>query len=107
MKEEKERQIRQRKKGYWPSRDDFKEFIRTVEFSYQAGLKTGRKESFLLFAELLRSLTAKQFPGTKLYIEVEAIEDPVKLQQLCDELSDIPNAETLRRRIQELRAPEE
>jgi hypothetical protein len=33
MKEEKERQIRQRKKGYWPSRDDFKEFIRTVELS--------------------------------------------------------------------------
>ena len=101
------KKLRQRKEGYWPGRDDFEEFMATVEFSYQAGLKAGRKESFLLFAKLLRSLTNKRFPGTELYGEVEAIEDHVKLQQLCEELSDIPNAETLRRKIREQRAPED
>ncbi len=106
MDKVKERRVRQRTKGYWPSRDDYKEFIRTVEFSYQAGLKTGRKESFLLFAELLRSLTEKRFPGTKLYGEVEAVEDPEKLQQLCDELFNISDIKTLQRRLQEMRDPE-
>ena len=95
--------IREHKKGYWPGRDDFYDFIKTIEYGYEAGLKSGRKESLMLFAELLRALTDKRFPGTKLYGEVEAVGDPVKLQQLCLELDAMPEAETLRRKLSELR----
>ncbi len=52
--------------------------------------------------EMLRMLAAKRFPGLKLGDELDRIHDLSALQRLCLEVSDLPDAETLKRRIDEL-----
>jgi hypothetical protein len=60
----------------------------------EGGLKSTR--------EMLRMLAAKRFPGLKLGEELDRIHDLSALQRLCLEVSDLPDSETLKRRIDEL-----
>ena len=60
----------------------------------EGGLKATR--------ETLQMLAAKRFPGLKLSEEVERIHDLEALKRLCLEVSDLPDVETLTRRIAEL-----
>jgi hypothetical protein len=60
----------------------------------EGGLKSTR--------EMLRMLAAKRFPSLKLGEELDRIHDLSALQRLCLEVSDLPDSETLKRRIDEL-----
>jgi hypothetical protein len=51
---------------------------------------------------MLRKLAAKRFPDLQLGDEVDRIHDPDALERLCLEVSDLPDAESLKRRIDEL-----
>ena len=58
-------------------------------------------------AMMLRKLAAKRFPDLQLGEEVDRIHDVDALQRLCLEVSDLPDLETLKRRIAELVKAEE
>jgi hypothetical protein len=60
----------------------------------EEGLKSTR--------EMLQMLAAKRFPGLKLVEELDRIHNLDALKRLCLEVSDLPDAETLKRRIAEL-----
>jgi hypothetical protein len=66
---------------------------------YQFILDEGRLEDA---REMLRMLAAKRFPGLKLGEELDRIHDLAALRRLGLEVSDLPDAETLKRRIDEL-----
>ncbi len=72
----------------------------------EEGREEGRKEerriALLREADIFRLLADKRFPGIQLGAEVEAVGDPDKLHHLCRELDEIPDAETLRRKLAEL-----
>lgn len=66
---------------------------------YQFVAEEGRLEDA---REMLRMLAAKRFPGLKLGEELDRIHDLDALRRLGLEVSDLPDAETLKRRIDEL-----
>jgi len=66
---------------------------------YQFVAEEGRLEDA---REMLRMLAAKRFPGLKLGEELDRIHDLAALRRLGLEVSDLPDAETLKRRIDEL-----
>jgi predicted transposase YdaD len=76
------------------------------EEGIQEGREEGRQEerraALVREADLFRLLASKRFPGVQLGPEVEAVGDPDLLQQLAHELDDIPDPETLRRKLAEL-----
>jgi len=76
---------------------------------YQFIVDEGRQEGRLKGArEMLRMFAAKHFPELQLGEEVDHIHDLDALQQLCvDVVFDLPDAETLKRRIAELVKAEE
>jgi hypothetical protein len=51
---------------------------------------------------MLQMLAAKRFPGLKLGEELDRVHDLAALRRLGLEVSDLPDAETLKRRIDEL-----
>ena len=68
----------------------------------EEGREEERKAALARIADLLRLLADKRFPGVQLGSEVEAVGDPDKLHRLCHELDEIPDTETLRRKLAEL-----
>jgi hypothetical protein len=66
---------------------------------YQFVVEEGRLEDA---REMLRMLAAKRFPGLKLGEELDQIHDLDTLRRLGLEVSDLPDAETPKRRIDEL-----
>ncbi|MGH9835542.1 MAG: hypothetical protein ACRD9Y_21180 [Blastocatellia bacterium] len=75
---------------------------------YQFVVEEGRDEGRLETArKMLRMLAAKRFPSLKLGEEVDRIHDLDALERLGLEVYDLPDAETLKRRIAELVRAEE
>jgi hypothetical protein len=66
---------------------------------YQFILEEGELKST---REMLRMLAAKRFSGLKLGEEVDQIHNLNALQRLCLEVSDLPDAETLKQQIDDL-----
>jgi hypothetical protein len=66
---------------------------------YQFVAEEGKLENA---REMLRMLAAKRFPGFKLGEELDRIHNLDALQRLGLEVYDLPDAETLKRRIDEL-----
>ncbi len=78
------------------------------QFVVEEGRDEGRQEGGLKTArKMLRMLAAKRFPGLKLGEEVDRIHDLDALERLGLEVSDLPDAEALKRRIAELVKAEE
>ncbi len=70
---------------------------------YQFMAEEAQKEAELkATAMMLRRFAAKRFPDLQLGEEVDRIHNVDALQRLCLEVSDLPDAETLKRRIDEL-----
>jgi hypothetical protein len=76
------------------------------QFILEEGREEERKAALLREADTLRLLAGKRFPGIQLGAEVEAVGDPDKLHRLCRELDEIPDPETLRRKLAELTGKE-
>jgi hypothetical protein len=77
------------------------------QFILEEGREEERKAALVREANTLRLLAGKRFPGIQLGAEVEAAAgNPDKLHRLCHELDDIPDPETLRRRLAELAGKE-
>jgi predicted transposase YdaD len=71
------------------------------------GLAKGRAEGRAeartkTFLEVIREMAAKRFPGLALGPELEAIQDAEVLHQLCLQIGDFADAESLQRRVREL-----
>lgn len=73
------------------------------QFVMDEGRAEGRDEGRLEDArEMLRMLAAKRFPGLELGEELDRIHDLDAIRRLGLEVSDLPDVETLKRRIAEL-----
>lgn len=78
------------------------------QFIMDEGRDEGRLEGRLETArEMLRMLAAKRFPGLKLGEELDRIHNLDALKRLGLEVTDLPDAETFKRRIAELGKAEE
>jgi predicted transposase YdaD len=67
------------------------------------GRAEGRAEARIkTFLEVIREMAAKRFPGLALGPELEAIQDAEVLHQLCLQIGDFADAESLQRRVREL-----
>ncbi len=80
----------------------FYQFI--LEEGREEGREEERRAALTREADLFRLLADKRFPGIQLGAEVEAVGDPDKLHRLCHEVDEIPDPETLRRKLAELAA---
>ncbi|MGH9853171.1 MAG: hypothetical protein ACREBD_25310, partial [Blastocatellia bacterium] len=85
-----------------------KEVQKVVQKEVQKEVQKVQKETQLKDAAvMLRKLAAKRFPDLQLGEEVDRIHNVEALQWLCLEVFDLPDTETLKRRIAELVKAEE
>lgn len=76
-----------------------------VQFVLEKGREKGRAEAeerAKTFLELIRELAAKRFPGLVLGQELDSIRDVEVLPQLCLQVDEFADADSLQRRVREL-----
>ena len=78
-----------------------------VQFVLEKGRVKGRAETEAeerakTFLELIRELAAKRFPGLVLGQELDSIRDVEVLHQLCLQVDEFADADSLQRRVREL-----
>lgn len=84
--------------------EQLKKHSGSYQFILEEGREQERQAALCMAADFSRLLADKRFPGITLGDEVEAVGDPAKLQRLCHEMDEIPDAESLHRKLQELHA---